>query len=807
MSKRLVLAVALTIISVLFTTASAQYPFQDPSKSINDRAMNLLSHLTLDEKIDFLHWNKISISRLGISTTKSIESLHGAVFGGPANWGNVSTIHPTTFQQAYGLGAMWDTLAVKKAASLLADEVRYIYHRLNNGGLILRGPVLDLARDPRWGRTEESFGEDPFLNGSLGIAYIKGAHGEDSVYQKTSCMLKHFFGYGNEDDRTSTSADYDQRLFHEYYGVPFRMAISRAHADGIMTAYNAHNGTPCHVHPYIKKFAINTWGLNGIVCTDGGGFQSLIDGHHYRSTLPQGAAELVKAGTNSFLDDIGRANVKEALNQKLIKESDIDSVLIGKISAIIRLGLLDNPPRIPTTATEAPWLKTESKALARECMRKSVVLLKNANNLLPIRSSVKSIAVIGEKADGVFADWYCSYPEYTVSPLQGIKTRAGSTITVSYAKDNTNNDAVNKARSADLAIVVVGNHPTCNAGWNQCTLESEGKEAIDRKSIYLPGTVSKLILDVFAANRNTVLVLKSSFPYAIVMEADSLPAIIHITNSSQEEGNGLADVLFGDYNPAGRLVQTWPRSPSNLLPMMDYNIRNGRTYQYAKVTPLYCFGHGLSYTTFEYSNLSTSTKELPFQGKVTVSVDVKNAGARDGDEIVQLYVKHLNSLVSRPNKELKGFARVSVSSGETKTVNIDLVAEDLAYWDSLSQSLVVEKDKIELQIGASSEDIRLTKSIDVVNGITAAHRDNIVSMKHTHKPLVNIQMCQNTIIVNPDFAGKYTAALYDIRGRLFLQATGIAPHAIIFDHAMDKGCYILKIRSGSTDIVKKAIVK
>jgi len=282
---------------------------------------------------------------------------------------------------------------------------------------------------------------------------------------------------------------------------------------------------------------------------------------------------------------------------------------------------------------------------------------------------------------------------------------------VQHAAGNAGGAAVALARASDVAVVVVGNHPTCDAGWEQCPVASDGKEAVDRREIELEQ--EGLVREVFAANPRTILVLKASFPFAINWSQQHVPAIVTMAHNSQEEGHALADVLFGDYSPAGRLVHTWPRSVDDLPPMLDYDIRNGRTYMYAKAEPLYPFGFGLSYTTFEYSNVRVDSSRIAADGTAAVSVDVKNTGTRAGDEVVQLYVSHPASKVSRPGRELKGFARVSIEPGATETVRIPLAASRLAYWNASTRSFVVEPGAVRVLVGSSSADIRAEAMLTV----------------------------------------------------------------------------------------------
>jgi beta-glucosidase len=338
--------------------------------------------------------------------------------------------------------------------------------------------------------------------------------------------------------------------------------------------------------------------------------------------------------------------------------------------------------------------------------------LKHSQRLLPLDGTkLKSVAVIGPYADQVALDWYSGTPPYAVSPLDGIKNKLGSRVKVNFARDNSSGEAVKSARAADVAIVVVGNHPTCNAGWAMCPLPSDGKEAIDRKTITLEQ--EEMVKQVLAVNPCTVVVMISSFPFAIPWTVAHAPAIVHMAHNSQEEGNALADVLFGDYNPAGRLVVTWPMALDQLPPIMDYDIRHGRTYMYFRQKPLYPFGYGLSYTTFSYSNLRTSAEQLKRDGQITVSLDVRNTGSRAGDEVVQMYVAHLHSKVERPIEELKGFKRIALEPGETKTVTLPLKASVLAYWNSAKGAFEVEPDQVNVMVGTSSADIKLQQAVSI----------------------------------------------------------------------------------------------
>ena len=710
-------------LSVAPAAAQAQYPFQDPNLPIEERVTNIISLLTPEEKIEVLGANYYlgkspSLARLGIHGYNQGEGLHGLARGRADSPNAVPT---TTFIQAIGLGETWDPAILQKAAAVEGYEARWLnqtakYSRASQS-LIIRAPNADLGRDIRWGRNEECFGEDAYLNGTLAAAFVRGLQGDNAKYYLTAALMKHFLANSNENGRMRTSSDFDERLLREYYSLPFRMGVE-AGARSYMAAYNAMNGIPMTAHPILKEITVKEWGVDEIIVTDAGALDGMVRGHKYYHDLPTAAAGAVKVGINQFLDGIYKDAITEALQKKLISMAEIEEVMRGSFRVMIKLGLLDPPEMVPYTKIKdgtEPWTRDEHKSLARQVTQEAIVLLKNQNGLLPLdRSKLKSIAVVGQRSGDVAWDWYSGAFPYKVTPLDGIKNKVGAGIKVNFALTNDNGAAVEAAKASDVAIVVIGNHPTCgtNQFGGKCE-DSDGKESIDRKSIDLQPAQEQLIRDVFKANPRTVVVIKASFPFAINWAQENVPAIVHMAHNSQEEGNALADVLFGDYNPAGRLVETWVKSLEDLPPMMDYNIRNNRTYMHFKGQPLYPFGYGLSYTTFAYSKLRTSTSRLAKDGQVTVSVKVRNSGQRDGQEVVQLYVKHLGSKVERPIKELKGFQRVALKAGETKTVQIPLSAKDLAYWDAQKKQWVVEEEKVDLMLGGSSADVRVQRTIGV----------------------------------------------------------------------------------------------
>jgi len=668
------------------------YSFHNKDLPDSMRVDILLDMLTMEEKINLLSTN-LGVPRLGIRNAWHSEGLHGMALGGPAHWGGKEDAPTTTFPQSYGLGSTWDKELVRKVAEVEAHEIRYYTQRSEDprGGIVMRAPNADLARDPRWGRTEESFGEDAYLAAQMTVAFIRGLQGDHPRYWKSASLMKHFMANSNEDGRDSTSSDFDERLFREYYSYPFYKGITEGGSRAFMASYNAWNGIPMTIHPILDEITRKEWGNNGIICTDGGALRLLITAHKAFPSLWEGAAAVVKASVGQFLDDYLLA-VNQAITYGVLTEDDIDRAIRGNLHVALKLGLLDSPADyaaqpytgIGVTETDKPWEKQEVKDFVRLVTAKSAILLKNKpargerTPLLPLDpGKIRSIAIIGPRADEVIFDWYSGTPAYTVTILEGIRNAVGPDVVILYEPSNSVDKAYIAASKADVAVVCIGNHPYgTNARWFYSPVPSDGREAVDRKALTLEQEdLAKVVLK---ANPNTVLALVSSFPFAINWSEEHIPSIVHIANNSQELGNGLADVLFGKVNPAGRTTQTWVRDIADLPPMMDYNIRNGRTYMYFAGKPLYPFGHGLSYTTFEYGSLKMPES---FADSTQIAVKIRNTGSFDGEEVVQLYVEYPSSRIARPNRQLVGFERVMVPAGQERKVILTLKALDMAFWD------------------------------------------------------------------------------------------------------------------------------
>ncbi len=714
---------------LVLTPAVAQqprYPFLDPKLPEENRIGNLLSLMTTEEKINCLS-TRTGVPRLGVPNIGSSEGIHGVVQRQPR--GNLLPVTTTQFPQPPGMGETWDPDVVREAARVEGYEARFITQtaKYNRQILMLWGPQSDLARDPRWGRSEEVYGEDPLFNGTMAVAFIKGLQGDNAKYWQAAALLKHFVANSNEDHRNVSSSNFDERLFWEYYSVPFRMGFLEGEAKAVMASYNAWNGTPMTINPILRSIVIDHWGVD-VISSDAGAVTFLVNPRHLFPSQEATVVASLKAGINQYLDRYAD-ETRAALEDGSLTMADLDEALRRKFRITMKLGLLDPPEMVPYSKIKdapEPWNTDNDRSVSRRIALESVVLLKNDNSLLPLdKKSLKSVAVIGPLANSVHWDWYGGTPPYAVTPLEGIKEEVGSSVTVNYADDELGEAAVNAARKSDIAVVVVGNDPTCgpdmahdwystNEGGGvtlPCTVPSDGREGRDRETIDL--YQEQLIKQVYTGNPKTVVILVSSFPFAINWTQANIPAILHMAHASQDEGTALAKVLFGDYAPGGHLVVTWPKSLDQLPPTMDYNIRDGRTYMYFKGDPLYPFGFGLSYTNFKFANLRTTSSQVAKDGTVNVSVDVTNTGSRAGDEVVQLYVKHLNSKVERPREQLAGFRRVTVQPNETRTVEIALPASRLAYWDEQLRALHVETEPVSLMVGDSSANIALSTTVQV----------------------------------------------------------------------------------------------
>lgn len=722
-------------VSFVVTAISAQtyeYPFQNPDLPDEERIDNLLSLMTLEEKV--ATFSGLGVPRLGVAHPGSSEAIHGLVRGGstdlegfvrhsqlenaraPQNRRRPGLVHSTAFPQGYGLGETWDREILHMVGEVMSMEARYHSWKSGRNCLVLWAPNADLGRDPRWGRTEECFGEDPYLVGELAAEEIKGMQGGDPKYWRTATVMKHFLANSNEDGRTYTSSDFDEALFRDYYAYGFWKGVVEGGSRSLMTAYNKYNGVPCSTNDFIHDILIEEWGMDGQILNDGSALSLLVSDHKWAADKKEAVAMTVEAGITRILDRFDE-EMLAAVKEGLLSEEIVDRNVRFNLRTLLRLGLMDSSDANPYKDmgfTDTPlWEMEDHKAKALLAAQKSVVLLKNDGNLLPLdKNEVKKVAVFGNRAEDVLKDWYGALPAYKVSPLEGLKSAvAGTDVEARFQKWDSDGEAQKLAEWADVAIVCVGNHPNTSpdwkwekiqAPWAEGNVAGDGREAVDRRSLELE--TEDLIKVVWKSNPNTVAVLISSFPFAIDWTQENVPSILHMTQCGQETGNALADVIFGDYNPAGRTTQTWVRDILELPNMLDYDIRNGRTYMYYEGEPLYPFGHGLSYTTFEYSGLKVRKSD----DGVKVSFDLKNTGERDGEEVVQVYVKFAGDDAA---KRLRGFDRVAVPAGQKTKVEVLIPEEDMKLWDLDSRSFLTPSGESVFMVGASSEDIRLSEKV------------------------------------------------------------------------------------------------
>ena len=668
------------------------------------RATALVAQMTSDEKIGQLRNSAPAIPRLGISAYEYWnEGLHGVLTNGA-----------TSFPQAIALGSTWDPTLVHRVASAISDEARG-FNVQSGKGLTYWSPVINMLRDPRWGRYEESYTEDPYLMSQLGVAFVTGLQGDDPKYLKAVSTPKHFAANNSEVNRHTGSSEVDEQTLREYYLPAFQATVRAGKAFSVMAAYNSLNGVPCSANTVLLRDILrNEWGFRGYVVSDCDAVADIVNGHHFVPSLAEAAGMALNAGTDLNCGDTYPNYLRESLDEGWTTEANVDTALVRVLSARVQLGEFDPPAQVPYSTITASVIQSEAHAnLALEAARAAIVLLKNSEGLLPLdRTQLTSIAVIGPHSDDVILGGYSGSPTNTVSPLAGIteKLSGFSGVTINQAQGSTITGqadataieaAVAAARASDVALVFVG------------TDLNVFREELDRPDWNMPGAQEQLIEAVFAANPKTVVILVTGGPLAVDWANASVPAILTSFYDGQSQGTAIADVLFGDFNPTGRLSTTWYTGSTTLPPITDYDIRKGRTYLYFADAALYPFGYGLSYTTFAYDNLKVEPSTIDANASTTVSIDISNTGARDGDELVQLYSRDVATNVTRPLKQLRRFQRVHLGVGQTSTVTFTLDAKDLTYWDVASHGWQLNGDSFNLLVGASSADIRASAPLKI----------------------------------------------------------------------------------------------
>ena len=711
------LVMATALLASLGNTILAAEPtekplYLNPAQPAAERARDLISRLTLEEKATLLNHKGSTVERFGIKCDRWNQCLHGVC------WDRPTTLFPVPI----ALAATWDSNLVHEVATAISDEARAIYNGWHQDpafpgehkGLIYRAPVINIGRNPYWGRNEEAYGEDPYLTGRIGVAYVKGLQGDDAHYLKLVSTLKHYAVNNVEQGRTSLSATVPERMLYEYWLPHFRDCIIEGQAQSVMASYNAINGVPSNINPLLLTDILkHQWGFQGFVVSDLGGVNTMVTGHMKgHMTYEEAVAKSLIAGCD-FSDKEFEAHLPTAVRQGLLPEARLNDAVFRVMRDRIRLGEFDPQELVPYSKIPTNVICSPAhRALALEAARESIVLLVNRNNFLPLdKSKLKTIAVIGPHANTFTPGGYSGKPDHPVKPLQGIRNRAEHGTEVLYARgceisggakeDESITQATAVARDAEVAIVFVGTNNK---------IEAEGR---DRPSLSLPGRQEDLVKAVRAANPKTVVVLMNAGPLTVPWLKDNVPAILEAWWTGVEGGNAIADVLFGDTNPAGRLPHTIYASESQVPAQDEYDVTKGYTYLYLNGKPLFPFGHGLSYTTFNYSNLQVSPTQISATGKVTVRVDVENTGQRAGDEVVQFYVHEVECSVKRPSKELRGFERIALRPGQKQTVTFTLAGEKLAFWDVKTHGFFVEPGAFDVLVGSSSEDIRVQTRIQV----------------------------------------------------------------------------------------------
>ncbi|MDB5246613.1 MAG: beta-glucosidase-like glycosyl hydrolase [Segetibacter sp.] len=704
--------------------------YLDYNKPVEQRVRDLMSRMTLEEKGIFLNHVGPDIERFKIKSDKWNQNLHGVV------WDRPTTMFPVSIAAA----ATWNPKLINEVATAISDEARAIYNgwHLDSNfqgykkGLIYRSPVINVSRNPYWGRINECFGEDPFLIGRLGVAYVKGLQGDDPKYLKLVATLKHYAVNNVEANRQALSATVSERMLHEFWLPHFKDCIVEGGAQSIMASYNAINGIPSNINKLmLTEILKDKWGFKGFVVSDLGGVKSMVTGHKKgEMSYEQAVAQSLVAGCD-FSDKEFMEFIPAAVRQGLLPEARLNDAVYRVMRDRFLLGDFDPFDKVPYSKIPVSVIGNEAhRQLALREAQQSIVLLSNKNKVLPLdKSKIKTIAVIGPHADIFTAGGYSGKPMEAITPMQGIKNRAAEGTELIFAKGSVipaaprrNNStapapvipvfntaeelvkAAEAAKKADVAILFLG---------TTLDVEAEGR---DRTSLGLPGNQEELFRTVLAANPKTIVVLMNAGPLTIPAIKESAPAIIEGWWGGEQGANAIADVIFGNVNPGGKLPFTVYASEAQVPSQDEYDVTKGFTYMYLNGKALFPFGHGLSYTNFKYANLKLSNNKIPATGKVTVSVDVTNTGKMVGDEVVQLYVHDVEASVKRPAKELRGFERITLNPGQTKTVSLTLTGDKLAFYDEKSHGFIVEPGAFDLYVGSSSEDIRLQTKLNVIKG-------------------------------------------------------------------------------------------
>ena len=696
-------------------------PYFNAKLPLETRVQDLLKRMTLEEKALQMDNRTPAIERLRIPAYDWWnEALHGVARAGLA----------TSFPQPIGLAATFNTESIFTMGTMVSDEARAKHHqfiregnRKEYTGLTFYSPNVNIFRDPRWGRGHETFGEDPYLTGKLGVAFVKSMQGDDSRYFKTITTAKHFAVHsGPEPDRHVFDAKPTRKDLWETYLPAFKMLTQEGNVYSFMCAYNRLYGKPCCSDAFLLNDILrNKWGFKGFVATDCGAVYDFYMFHKTAKDSIEAVAQAIKAGADNQC--YGYANaVVPAIKQGLLKESELDTAVARLLRAKFKLGVFDpdneNPyANIPYSVVNNEAHQQQALQMARE----SIVLLKNTNHILPLSKTIKNLAVIGPNANDaeILLGNYNGEPKHIVTPLEGIQ-KAFATTNVMYAKgcnviDTPNynpqkefDEALAIAGKAEVIIFVGGISPRLEG--EDLKVKVPGFLGGDKTDLNLPEVQTKLLKELKKLGKPIILVLLNGSALAINWEQENLDAIIETWYGGEKGGSALADVLTGAYNPAGRLPVTFYTSITDIPAFDDYSMA-GKTYRYITKPVLYPFGFGLSYTSFAYSNLKLSATQLTKKAPLKINLTVKNTGNYNGDEVVQLYIKH--SGTGMPLKELKGFKRIYLKKGEQQNISFSLKATDIQHYDAKIDELAAISGKVQLMIGPSSAEAKLVGSFEL----------------------------------------------------------------------------------------------
>jgi len=693
------------------------------------RVDDLVSRLTIEEKVLQLQHTAPAVERLGIPRYNWWnECLHGVARNGIA----------TVFPQAIGMAATFNPELILQEADVISTEGRAKYYEaISKGqheiyqGLTFWSPNINIFRDPRWGRGQETYGEDPFLTSRIGVAFVKGLQGNDPDYLKVVATAKHFAVHsGPESQRHRFDAWVSETDFHETYLPAFEALVTEAKVYSVMSSYNRLFGTPtsCNTRTLVDILR-GKWKFNGYVVSDCWAISDIYSFHKFVPEATQAVSLTLKAGCDLTCGN-EYVNLIEALNRGYICENDLNVALKRLFTARFKLGMFDPPSKVKYTSIPVTAYNTDAhNKLAREVARQSIVLLKNENNTLPISKKIRKVAVIGPYANDttVLLGNYNGIPSNPVTVLKGIQNKIGKGTKVSFAQGvekpevhaqgkNPENaaalaqEALSVAKTSDIVIFIGGISPDLEG--EELNLEVPGFMGGDRTSLDLPQNQVDLLIKLKATGKPIVLILTNGSALAVNWADENLPAIIEAWYPGQEGGNAVADVLFGDYNPAGRLPVTFYKSVEDLPAFEDYSMK-GRTYKYFTGTPLYAFGYGLSFTSFDYQKALVQNPVLSKIDSISLSVMVSNSGNYDGDEVIQVYVKQPGDGKNNPVKSLIAFERISFLKGETKNVSFSIPVSRLRHYDPEISDYAVSEGSYEILIGSSSNDIKLTCTVSV----------------------------------------------------------------------------------------------